>query len=144
MGETVKEKEKFLLLTVVLCLLMFFSFAQTVADLRPTVTMKEYVDMNIQWSQKYSEAQLAALKEAQELVRLSLQEYKTVNNEWRGQIKDQTQTYVTRSELLLAITTLLGLFWGYSKHLREKKEAESKGSSGGSLIRSGDNVEVKK
>lgn len=112
--------------------------AQTVNDLRPTVTMKEYVDMNIEWSQKYSAAQLAALKEANELVRLSLQEYKTVNNEWRGQLKDQSQTFVTRGELILATTTLLGLFWGYSRH---KRDSENKP---GAVIRSGDNVEVKK
>lgn len=127
-----------ILFCIILCLSLTALSGQTVNDLRPTVTMKEYVDMQVDWQQKFNNAQLLSLKEASELVRLSLQEYKTVNNEWRGQIKDQTQTYVTRTELILAVTTLLGIFWNYSKYIREKQSSE------GRNIKSGDTVEVKK
>lgn len=123
---------------IVLFLLSVSCIAQTVNDLRPTVTMKEYVDMNIEWSQKYSAAQLAALKEANELVRLSLQEYKTVNNEWRGQLKDQAGTFVTWQALLAMIFGVSGLVFGYSNY--KKNQANGKSS----YIKSGDQVEVKK
>jgi hypothetical protein len=116
--------------------------SQTVSDLRPTVTMKEYVDMNVDWQQKYNNAQLASLKEANELVRLSLQEYKTVNNEWRGQMKDQTSTYVTKSELWLAVSTIISLTIAALGLLsRRKRETETLSARN---IQSGDTVEVKK
>lgn len=126
--------------TILLLLISGLSQAQTVNDLRPTVTMKEYVDNNVSWVQKYNDAQLAALKEANELVRLSLQEYKTVNNEWRGQIKDQTGTFVTKSELWLAVSTVISLVIA-ALGLMSKRRAES---SAGKNILSGDKVEVKK
>lgn len=118
-------------------LLLNVAYGQTVNDLRPTVTMKEYVDMNIEWSQKYSAAQLASLKEAQELVRLSLQEYKTVNNEWRGQLKDQAGTFVTWPALIGLIFGISGLLFGYQNF---KKNQQTNGKN----IQSGDKVEVKK
>jgi hypothetical protein len=125
--------------------ILFLSIAchsQTVNDLRPTVTMKEYVDMNVDWQQKYNNAQLASLKEANELVRLSLQEYKTVNNEWRGQMKDQTSTYVTKSELWLAVSTIISLTIAALGLLsRRKKETDTLNARN---IQSGDTVEVKK
>jgi len=124
------ESEKEIILTIVLCLLLSSSFGQTVNDLRPTVTMKEYVDMNIEWSQKYSTAQLAALEKANELVRLSLQEYKTVNNEWREQLKASNSTYVSWQALIGLVIGLSGLFWGYSRNQREKQAAERNIQSG--------------
>lgn len=123
---------------IVLIFISFTCISQTVNDLRPTVTMKEYVDMNIEWSQKYNSAQLAAFKEANELVRLSLQEYKTVNNEWRGQLKDQAGTFVTWPSLVGLIFGVSGLFFGYSRY------AKDKAGNGGKNIVSGDKVEVKK
>lgn len=115
-------------------------YSQTVNDLRPTVTMKEYVDNNVSWVQKYNDAQLAALKEANELVRLSLQEYKTVNNEWRGQIKDQTGTFVTKSELWLAVSTVISLVIAALGLMAKRRGEKSEGKN----IVSGDKVEVKK
>lgn len=115
-------------------------YSQTVNDLRPTVTMKEYVDNNVSWVQKYNDAQLAALKEANELVRLSLQEYKTVNNEWRGQIKDQTGTFVTKSELWLAVSTVISLVIAALGLMAKRRGEKSEGKN----IVSGDKFEVKK
>lgn len=100
--------------------------------------MKEYVDMNIEWSQKYSAAQLAALKEANELVRLSLQEYKTVNNEWRGQLKDQAGTFVTWQALLALVVGISGFLFGYANYRKNQQNGTGKN------IVSGDKVEVKK
>lgn len=127
---------------LILFILLFLQWstgsAQTINDLRPTVTMKEYVDNNVSWVQKYNDAQLAALKEANELVRLSLQEYKTVNNEWRGQLKDQAGTFVTWQGLVGLIFGLAGLLFGYSRYVKDKRESDGKS------IMSGDKVEVKK
>lgn len=129
-----------LFVTILTLLSVSTGYGQTVNDLRPTVTMKEYVDNNIDWVQKYNSAQLASLKEANELVRLSLQEYKTVNNEWRGQLKDQTGTFVTKTELWLAVSTIVSLLiaaLGLWAKIRNE-------SSRGKNIVSGDKVEVKK
>lgn len=105
----------------------------------PTVTMKEYVDNNVEWQQRFNNAQLASLKEANELVRLSLQEYKTVNNEWRGQLKDQAGTFVTWPALIGLIFGISGLIFGYANYKRG-----SMPRSEGKAIVSGDKVEVKK
>lgn len=132
-------------------LLLNVAVGQTVNDLRPTVTMKEYVDMqnqfikemaqlNTDWQQKYNVAQLTALKESSELTRLALLEYKTVNNEWRGQLKDQAGTFVTWQALIGLIFGLAGLIFGYANFKKNQEVSKSSGS----VIRSGDNVEVKK
>lgn len=129
-------------IVAILCIFIYLNcVSQTVNDLRPTVTMKEYVDMNVEWSQKYSAAQLASLKEANELVRLSLQEYKTVNNEWRGQLKDQAGTFVTWPALLGLIFGIAGLIFGYSNYKKNQSQANEANSKN---IQSGDKVEVKK
>lgn len=128
-------------LTILLLLVVIGCHGQTVNDLRPTVTMKEYVDMNVDWQQKYYTAQLNAQKEANELVRLSLQEYKTQNNEWRGQLKDQAGTFVTWPALLSLIFGVAGLLFGYSNYKNSQiKKREGEGKN----IVSGDRVEVKK
>lgn len=130
---------------LILSILLLFTLnlsAQT-----ETVTLKDYVDVNIEWSKRYNDAQLAAFKEANELVRLSLQEYKTVNNEWRGQLKDQAGTFVTWPALLSLIFGVAGLLFGYSSVMsrkREREERERDKSGSGKSIMSGDKVEVKK
>lgn len=123
-----------LVIAFILCFTSSFS--------QETVPIKEYIDMqvklNVEWSQRYNDAQLASLKEANELVRISLQEYKTINNEWRGQLKDQAATFVTRGELILAVTTLIGVFFAFQRYQNEKNDSKGKN------IVSGDKVEVKK
>lgn len=128
-------------ISILIILISCLCQAQTVNDLRPTVTMKEYVDNNVEWQQRFNNAQLASLKEANELVRLSLQEYKTVNNEWRGQLKDQAATFVTWPALIGLIFGISGLIFGYANYMKGKRE---NGNTAGKNIVSGDKVEVKK
>lgn len=143
----VKEKEK-LLLTVVLCLLMFFSFAQTVNDLRPTVTMKEYVDMQIQLLERMN-----ALRDEhqKEISRIKDENIKTAYaaqdkrldgmNEFRDALKDSNATYVTWQALIGLIIGVSGFLFGYANY-RKNQQGGSAGSS--KNIRSGDTVEVNK
>lgn len=141
-----KEYKVCLFLCITLYLCIISSFGQTVNDLIPTVTMKEYVDMqsdlNSKMMQKIVDIQIENINNNVVKANVAMEKRLDSINEFRGQLKDQSATFVTRAELILAVTTLLGLFWGYSKHIREKKESE--GKSIGSVIRSGDNVEVKK
>lgn len=125
------------------------AYSQTVSDLRPTVTMKEYVDMQVEMITKTNllrdehQKEISRIKDENIKAAYTAQDKRLDGmNEFRDALKDSNKTYVTRSELILAVTTLLGLFWGYSKHLREKQESERKSS--GSNIKSGDTVEVKK
>lgn len=117
----------------ILTILLFISLAARSQD---NVPMKDYVDMQNdltrkiveqqkEWSIRYSDAQLQALREATELVRLSLDEYKTVNNEWRGQIKDASQTYITQQtffSVISAMGVIVGLLIAYTN--LKKKDTE--------------------
>lgn len=130
-------------LFVIILIFVFCSAkGQTVNDLRPTVTMKEYVDMqselNSKMMQKIIDIQIANINDNVVRANAAMEKRLDSINEFRGQLKDQSQTFVTRGELVLAVTTLLGLFWGYSKHVREQN------ASKGQNIKSGDTVEVKK
>lgn len=114
--------------------------AQTVNDLRPTVTMKEYVDAQVQWALKLSEVQNENIRDNVNKANSTMDKRLDGMNEFRDALKDSNKTYITRSELVAWVVAAAGLFWGYSKHQREKAEADKKGA----LIRSGDQVEVKK
>lgn len=109
-----------------------------------SVSMKEYVDLQAQlakertdlnhvWSARYNDAQLAAIKEANELVRLALEEYKTVNNEWRGQMRDMQEDYITKQtffSVIGAMGVIFGLFIGYMNFIKQKNEKTRAGHSG--------------
>lgn len=152
MGETVKEKEKFILLTVVLCLLMFFSFAQTVNDLRPpTVTMKEYVDMQVELLKKMNELRDEHHKEINRIKEESIKtayasQDKRLDgmNEFRQTLEDSNKTYVTWQALIGLIIGVSGFLFGYANYKKNKDEAATGGGSKSKNIVSGDKVEVTK
>lgn len=129
-----------ILVFISVCFFYTNSFTQTVADLRPTVTMKEYVDAQIEWSLKLSEVRDENIRDNVNKANLTMDKRLDGMNEFRDALKDSNATYITRSELIAYVVAAASLFWGYSKHQREKQEADRKGS----VIRSGDNVEVKK
>lgn len=153
MGEVVKEKEKSLLLTVVLCLLMFFSFAQTVNDLRPTVTMKEYVDMQVEFLKKMGDLRDEHHKEINRIKEESIKtayasQDKRLDgmNEFRQTLEDSNKTYVTWQALIGLIIGVSGFLFGYANYKKNKDEAAGGGSGGSKSknIISGDKVEVTK
>lgn len=71
---------------------------------------KKYIDNQIKWLKKYTDAELKSVREAVDKVETTNTAKFEAQNEWRQQMKDQTSTYVTRRELwaaVLAITALL-------------------------------------
>lgn len=149
----VSEAQHKVFLSIVFCLCFTSSFTQTVNDLRPTVTMKEYVDMQVQMLERMNSLRDAHLVDVNRIKDENIKNAVTTMdkrldgmNEFRDALKDSNATFVTKSELIAWVIAAAGLFWGYSKHMREKKESEKESAtkSSGAVIRSGDNVEVKK
>lgn len=125
------------LLFVILLFPLLLS-GQVVGDLRPTVTMKEYVDMQAEWILKLSEVQNQNINDNVNKANTTMDKRLDGMNEFRQTLKDSNATFITRSELIAWIVALSGLFWGWSRHQREQKASEGK------AIVSGDKVEVKK
>jgi len=78
----------------------------------------KYTDNQIKWLKKYTDAELRSVreavgkvegtnKEAVDKVETNNTHYRESQNEWRGQIKDQTTTFVTRRELWAAVITII-------------------------------------
>lgn len=115
---------------------------QTVNDLRPTVTMKEYVDMqaelNKEWMQKLVDVQIENILDNVNKANSTMDKRLDGMNEFRDTLKDQAGTFITRAELIAWVTALIGIFFGFSKYIKDKND------SGGKNIQSGDKVEVKK
>lgn len=134
---------------IIATILCFFSClvitGQTVNDLRPTVTMKEYVDMqaelNKEWMQKLIEAQVDNIRDNVNKANAAMDKKFESVNEFRNQLKDQAGTFVTWQALIGLIIGVSGFLFGYANY---KKDSKVPPSSSGSVIRSGDNVEVKK
>lgn len=131
-----------ILLSFTVCV---FVFAQTVNDLRPTVTMKEYVDMqaelNKDWMQKLVDAQIDNINDNVVRANTAMEKRLDGINEFRGQLKDQAGTFVTWPALIGLIFGVAGLLFGYSNF---KKNQESGRRDTSKNIKSGDVVEVNK
>lgn len=141
------EKGYKVLLSVLFSLCFVSSFTQTVNDPRPTVTMKEYVDMQIQMIERMNDLRDEHQKE---ISRIKDENIKTAYaaqdkrldgmNEFRDALKDSNATYVTWPALLGLIFGTAGFIFGYSGY---KKNQQNGGSPGKNIV-SGDKVEVKK
>lgn len=100
------------------------------------VPLKEYIDMRFEMLQLKQE-QVERIRE--ENIKNA---YASMNirldgmNEFRQTLSDSNKTYVTWQSLLALVIGISGFLFGYSNY---KKNQEK-----GSIIRSGDNVEVKK
>lgn len=124
--------------TIFLLLLVTASFGQTVNDLSPMVTMKEYVDMVSEWQQKLTKAEIDNINDNVNKANSTMDKRLDGMNEFRDALKDSNATYITRSELIAWVVAAAGLFFGYSRYQREKEASQGKN------IQSGDKVEVKK
>lgn len=131
-------------LCVAFCLCFTSSFAQTVNDLRPTVTMKEYVDMqaelNKEWMQKLVDVQMQNINDNVNKANATMDKKFESVNEFRNQLKDQAASFVTWQALIGLVIGVSGFLFGYANYKKNNDPAKSSGS----FIRSGDNVEVKK
>lgn len=136
---------KFILAT--LLLISLAANSQTVNDLRPTVTMKEYVDMqaelNKEWMQRLMDAEIANIKDNINKANASMDKRLDGMNEFRETLKDSNNTFVTWTALIALIFGVAGLFFGWSKYNKDKTEPQSSSRSSKN-IQSGDTVEVKK
>jgi len=115
------------------------AFAQNEA----TVTMKEYVDMQIQlnreWSQRLADIRYENINENVVRADAAMEKRLDGMNEFRDTLKDQSATFMTRGELFAWIIALVGLFFGFTRYLKDKQDSNTTKS-----IMSGDKVEVKK
>lgn len=136
------EKLVLIALSLMVCSIMF---GQTVNDLRPTVTMKEYVDMqselNSKMMQKVIDIQIQNINDNVVRANVAMEKRLDSINEFRGQLKDQQGTFVTWPALFGLIVGISGFIFGYANF---KKNQESGRGSPGKNIQSGDTVEVKK
>lgn len=139
--EIEKEHKRFLM-SIVFLLCVTSSFTQ---DLRPTVTMKEYVDMQVQMLERMN---ILRDEHQREIGRIKDENIKTAYasqdkrldgmNEFRDALKDSNATYVTWPALLGLIVGVSGFIFGYANY-----KAKQETSSGKNIV-SGDKVEVKK
>jgi len=121
------EKEMIIrsILSIALCFCLTGSFSQTVNDLRPTVTMKEYVDMqaqlNKEWSEKFMSVQYENIKENVRIANAAMEKRLDGINEFRGQLKDQAGTFVTRNELWTAAFAISGLVFAALSYMKRNQ-----------------------
>lgn len=125
-------------ITILLLLVVIGCHGQTVNDLRPTVTMKEYVDMQAELNRQLAEVQFQNISDNVNKANSATEKRFDGVNEFRLQLKDQASTFITRGELFAWIVAIIGIFFGYSNWKRGEREKEGKN------IMSGDKVEVKK
>lgn len=129
-----------ILFCIVLCLLFTASFGQTVNDLRPTVTMKEYVDMQSEWQRKLIEVEIENINDNVNKAMVANDKRLDGMNEFRQTLQDSNRSYVTWQTLIALIFGVAGLLFGYANY----KKNQHFNSSAGRNIQSGDTVEVKK
>lgn len=132
-------------------MLVFFCSSvagQTVGDLRPTVTMKEYVDMQVQFLERMNslrdehQREISRIKDENIKTAYNAQDKRLDGmNEFRETLKDSNSTYVTWQALIGLIIGVSGFLFGYATY-RRNQELDRAGK--GKFIQSGDTVEVKK
>lgn len=130
-------------LTILSILILTASYSQTVNDLRPTVTMKEYVDMQAQLNRELAKVQFENIEKNVAKANEANDKRLDVMNEFRGTIEDSNSTYVTWPALLGLIVGVSGFIFGYANFQKVKSERENAKSNGKNIV-SGDKVEVKK
>lgn len=70
---------------------------------------KKYIDRLREADRRYIEAELAAIRRAVDTYNATNNERWTGANEFRGQLKDQAATFLTRKELWLAGVAVIGI-----------------------------------
>lgn len=82
------------------------------------MTEKEYTNNQVKWVRKYFAAELKAVREAVNKVESTNTQKFEAQNEWRGQMKDQTANFVTRRELWAAALAIVGIVIGVMQLLK--------------------------
>jgi len=71
------------------------------------ITTKKYVDNQIKWLEKVTEAKFEGQEKAVRKLETTNTAKFEAQNEWRGQFKDQASNFVTRRELWAAVITTI-------------------------------------
>jgi len=91
--------------TLILILLSFSAFAQTDTQ---SEDPRAYVNNQVEWLKRYTDAEIKSIRDAVGKVEAVNVAKFEGQNEWRQQMKDQTSTYVTRTELWTAVFLIIG------------------------------------
>lgn len=116
-------------------------YSQTMNEIKPTVSMKEYVDMQIEMTQKITQLQVDNINENVIRANLAMEKRLDAINEFRGQLKDQAGTFITRDALWGWALAIVGLILAYLNYVNRKS---ANNNSGTKNIQSGDSVKVEK
>lgn len=131
-------------------LILISVLCQSQTEREATVPMKDYIDMQAELNRQLaicrSEANRTIADVQFQNISDNVNKANTANekrfegvNEFRQQLKDQANTFITRGELFAWIMAIIGIFFGYSNWKRgQQKETEGK------AIISGDKVKVEK
>lgn len=79
---------------------------------------KVYTDNQIKWLKRHIDAEFKAVRQAVEKVEIKTKEDKASSNEFRGQLKDQAATFITRTELWTAVIAVIGIVIGVMTYLK--------------------------
>src|SRR5688572_1243437 len=112
---------KRLLIAVVLCLFTIAVIAQPASDNRPTVTMKEYVDMQAQLLQKLSDVRAENIEANVTKATQALEKRLDGLNEFRQQLNDQVGTFPTRNELWGYFMAIVGFVLAAMKYSKDSQ-----------------------
>jgi hypothetical protein len=112
------------IITILFSLICISGFSQTVNDLRPTVTMKEYVDMQAMTQKEASEAQFRNVLDNVNKANASMEKRLDAINEFRGQLKDQAGTFITRAELFGWLIAITGIVIGVMGVMNRKPQTK--------------------
>jgi len=105
-------------------LLFFFSFTVSGQQGENTVTMKEYIDKQVDMLLKISDIRYDNIESNVRTANSAMDKRMDGVNEFRAQLKDQVATFPTRKELwgylVAVITTMIAIM----NFLQKKKETE--------------------
>lgn len=70
---------------------------------------KDYIDGQIKWLKEYTQAEMNSVRQAVAEAKSTYTADKANANEFRGQLKDQAGTFVTRRELWGAVIAIVAI-----------------------------------
>jgi regulator of protease activity HflC (stomatin/prohibitin superfamily) len=79
---------------------------------------KLYTDNQLKWLKRYVDTELRSVRRAVDKVETKTKEDKASANEFRGQLKDQAGTFITRVELWGAVIAAAGITLAIMNYLK--------------------------
>lgn len=79
---------------------------------------KAYTDNQLKWMKQYTDTKFVEVHRAVGKVETTYASDKASANEFRGQLKDQANTFVTRRELWGAVVTIIAIVVGLLSYFK--------------------------